>query len=216
MAKSPRPGRVKTRLVPALGEEGAAELYSAFLRDAFALAEHVSHLRDTVEPILWFTPRDDRGAFRDTVPAGVRSVAQRGDGLGERLVECFRDARALGFESVVVIGADSPTLPPEFVLNAFGALAASSDLAVGPTEDGGYYLIGAKNLHERVFVGVEWSTNRVFAQTTERAAAARLALHELPRWYDVDEPADLGKLYADPALSTYTRAVLASRARLDD
>jgi glycosyltransferase A (GT-A) superfamily protein (DUF2064 family) len=105
---------------------------------------------------------------------------------------------ANGHGPVVVVGTDSPTLPPSFVAEAIGSLAAGeSDVALGPTEDGGYYLVGLRELARDLFRGVAWSTPHVYRQTAENAARARLRTLELPRWYDVDTPADLLRLRAE-------------------
>jgi hypothetical protein len=197
MAKAPLVGSVKTRLHGELGAELATELYRCFLRDTFALVASVRAVRPGLKSVLCFAPEGAAGAFEGLVAPDVVRIAQRGEGLGERLVNCFRDVLGIGAESVVVIGADSPTLPRAYVAEAFDALAGAADVALGPTLDGGYYLVGARRLHVRLFDGVSWSTSRVLEETLERARRASLDVRLLGEWYDVDEPADLDRLRAD-------------------
>lgn len=197
MAKAPRVGHVKTRLAGALGAERATALYECLLRDTFAMVATVCAARSGLSAVLCFTPDDAATAFDGLVAPDVARLAQRGDGLGERLVSAFRDVLARGAESVVVIGADSPTLPASTVGDAFDALAEGVDVALGPTVDGGYYVIGARRVHETLFDDIPWSTDRVWAATLDRARQASLDVRVLHVWYDVDEPADLDRLRAD-------------------
>jgi glycosyltransferase A (GT-A) superfamily protein (DUF2064 family) len=126
---------------------------------------------------------------------GLLWFAQRGEDLGARIESAAVYAFARGRGPVVVVGTDSPTLPPSFVERAFASLSSEeSDVALGPTEDGGYYLVGLREPFEGLFRNVEWSTPRAYARTAENVARAGLRLLELPRWYDVDTPADLLRL----------------------
>ncbi len=194
MAKAPREGEVKTRLIGELTAEDAKQLYVAFLGDAFALAEEIMDEREDLAVALCYTPAGEEEAFEEVEREGSMMLPQRGGDLGERLRNCFADLFAMGFESVIAIGADSPTVPGELIYDAFDCLDEGDDLVLGPTPDGGYYLIGMRALHDTLFAGVPWSTPEVFAATKRQAAAAGLRLVELPEWYDVDTPADLERL----------------------
>jgi rSAM/selenodomain-associated transferase 1 len=206
MAKAPRVGTVKTRLHAALGAERATALYRCFIRDTFALADRVRTGRPDLTTIVCFAPEGDEVALRGLVPERIRQLVQRGADLGERLANCFCDVLSSAADRVVVVGADSPTLPHAYVAQAFEALAAGADVVVGPTLDGGYYLVGARALHEALFRDVPWSTAGVLAATLANAAEAGLSVAVLPTWYDVDEPSDLDRLRADLASCPSTRA----------
>ena len=191
MVKSPRAGAVKTRLVPPLTSAEAASLAESFARDTVA-----SMRRVVSETLVAYAPDDGRATletlFKDE---GLLWLAQRGEDLGARIESAASHAFARGRGPVIVVGTDSPTLPPAFVERAVASLAAGeSDVALGPTEDGGYYLVGLRHFFGGLFRAVEWSTSRVYRQTAENASRLNLRVLELPRWYDVDERADLLRL----------------------
>jgi len=194
MAKAPRPGEVKTRLFGALSSEEAKQLYVAFLSDTFALMEEVMEEREELALALCYTPEGEEEAFEEVEREGSLMIPQRGEDLGERLTNCFTDLFALGFESVVVIGADSPTLPGEYVFDAFECFETDEDVVIGPTEDGGYYLVGMRKLHKRIFDDIPWGAAGALGATIDRAKEAELDLVLLPEWYDVDTPEDVERL----------------------
>ncbi|MGH9764045.1 MAG: TIGR04282 family arsenosugar biosynthesis glycosyltransferase [Blastocatellia bacterium] len=193
LAKAPQPGKVKTRLVGRLCEEDAAELYRCFLMDTIALAKRVRG----ADVVVSFTPSGAEYLFESLAP-GCTLTAQRGEDLGQRIFSTVRDVLTLGYESVVVIGADSPTMPPQFLGRAFKlAGKQSKPLVLGPAYDGGYYLIAASEWHEDLFKGIEWSTNRVLEQTIDQARKLNREIALLPPWYDVDSAEDLDVLAAE-------------------
>ena len=194
MAKAPREGEVKTRLLGALSQEEARRLYIAFLSDTFALMEEVMEEREELTVALCYTPEGEEEAFEEVEREGSLMFPQRGEDLGARLTNCFADLFALGFESVIVIGADSPTLPGEHVFDAFECFETDDDVVIGPTEDGGYYLVGMRKLHKRIFEDIPWGGAGVLEATIERAKEAELDLVLLPEWRDVDTPDDLERL----------------------
>lgn len=212
MAKAPRAGEVKTRLLGALSPEEAKRLYVAFLSDTFALMEDVKEERESLALALCYTPEGEVEAFEEVEREGSLMIPQRGQDLGERLTNCFADLFALGFDSVVVIGADSPTLPGEFVFDAFECFETDDDVVIGPTEDGGYYLIGMRKLHKRIFEDIPWSSAGALDATVDRARETELNLVLLPEWRDVDTPEDFEKLKRELAenknAAKYTRRVL--------
>ena len=194
MAKAPRGGKVKTRLIGALSPEEARRLYVAFLSDTFALMEDIKEEREGLTLALCYAPEGEEEAFEEVEREGSLMIPQRGENLGERLTNCFADLFALGFESVAVIGADSPTLPGECVFDAFECFETDDDVVVGQADDGGYYLVGMRKLHGRIFEDIPWGAGGVMEATMDRAREAELNLVLLPEWYDVDTPEDFERL----------------------
>jgi uncharacterized protein len=210
VAKAPQVGSVKTRLFGALGPERATALYGCFLKDTMLAVESAAARRPSVVPVLCFEGRED--AF-DEIGLGVRTrLAQRGEGLGARLRNCFGDLFDAGFRSVVALGADSPTLPPGILLEALDALAREDRVVLGPSSDGGYYLIGTRRFVPSLFEGIAWSTESVLADTIEEAGSAGLEVVLLPEWYDVDTPDELERLRRDlrcgSGSAPFTRALV--------
>jgi hypothetical protein len=194
MAKAPRAGKVKTRLQPPLSAEEAAALNVCFLRDT---AENIGAVASEggAQGLICYTPMGDEAAFDGLLPEGFALIAQRGDGFGERLLNAAEDILSCGFGAVCLIDSDSPTLPSSALRAAVTELARPGERAVvGPSEDGGYYLIGMKRVESRVFERISWSTLHVYAETAERVQEAGLELVELPKWYDVDDAAMLAVL----------------------
>ena len=192
MTKAPRAGTVKTRLTPPLTQEEAAALNKCFLRDMTAA---ISRVPAGARGIACFTPADAENDYRDILPAEFKLIAQRGGNLDERLICAMQDLFSIGFSAVCLIGSDSPTVPTAVFAKAVEILSSPTErLVIGPSSDGGYYLIGLKQLHRRIFEGVNWSTDRVFAQTLQRADELHLDVCLLPSFYDVDDPATLRRL----------------------
>lgn len=194
MIKSPRAGAVKTRLVPPLNFDEAAALSVCFLRDtASNITDVASH--GAAEGVAVYTPVGSESAFNGLLHAGFSLVAQRGESFGERLFHATEDLLALGYQSLCLIDSDSPTLPRSFLIDAVRWLAQPGDRVVlGPSDDGGYYLIGLKHAHARIFEDITWSTAQVLRQTVERARELDLETSILPAWYDVDDGATLARL----------------------
>ncbi|MFN9743502.1 MAG: DUF2064 domain-containing protein, partial [Acidobacteriota bacterium] len=142
MARAPVEGAIKTRLAGALTTAEVLELYLNFLRDTFRMMEQVQAERDDLALVLCFTPEGAEEAFEEVEREGCLMMAQRGADLGERMVNCLDDLFQRGYARVVVIGADSPALPADYVIEAFDELTDAQTVVVGPPLDGGYYLIG--------------------------------------------------------------------------
>jgi rSAM/selenodomain-associated transferase 1 len=213
VGKAPVPGRTKTRLVPPLSAGAAAALYRGFLLDTLQLARGLGW-----ERISLVHPRGDAPLLHGWTP-GVQLLEQPREGLGQALRFAFERHFGDGCETVTLIGSDNPTLPVELVLDAQDALARGNDLAIGPSLDGGYYLIGMRQPHLGVFDRIDWSTSRVYAQTLERAATLDLRVHAVREWYDVDEPEDLDRLQREldsspRDLAPNTRAALDEAMRV--
>ncbi len=192
MTKAPRVGQVKTRLTPPLSAEEAAALNICFLRD---LAVSISKAGHAAQGVACYTPTGAEKEYCDILPAKFQLMAQRGGELGQRLTGAVEDLLSVGFAAVCLINSDSPTAPAAVFAEAVRILSSSNErLVLGPSDDGGYYLIGMKRLYPRLFEGVAWSTDQVFAQTQERAAEIGLEAHLLPVCYDVDDRSTLQKL----------------------
>ena len=195
MTKAPRAGQVKTRLTPLLTPEEAAVLNTCFLRDTTAAISITAGEGVAARGIAVYTPVGAEAAYAVILPAEFQLVPQRGEAFGERLIFAMEDLFRLGFESVCLIDSDSPTVPQRAFAEAATMLAQPDDAVVlGPSEDGGYYLIGLKKLHRALFEDIAWSTERVLEQTIERARQMNLKVHLLPTWYDVDDRMTLRRL----------------------
>lgn len=194
MAKKPTVGKTKTRLCPPLTRKEAADLYRCLLLDTLALMSRVEY----VQPIVAHLPADAAPFFRRIAPAGFGFVRQAEADLGERLDNVVQHCLGEGYQKVVVIDSDSPTLPESYLHSAFRALDEPNvDVVLGPCDDGGYYLIGLKSPQSTLFRGIVMSTSTVAAETVERARSQGLQTHCLPYWYDVDTAEDLERLVAE-------------------
>jgi uncharacterized protein len=194
MAKAPRPGKVKTRLSPPLTPEQAAALSVCFIRDTADNLQQVIEASDS-QGVIAYTPSGDEDAFDNLLPPGFQLITQRGDGFGERLLYACEDLFACGFSGVCLIDSDSPTMPHAALLHAVALLERPGDRVVlGGSDDGGYYLIGLKQAHRRLFEQIDWSTQRVLGQTLDRAKEIGLKAESLQTWYDVDDAATLERL----------------------
>jgi uncharacterized protein len=194
MAKAPRRGDVKTRLVPPLSAAEASALSGAFIRD---VAENILAAAEVAPIDAWvaYAPAGSEAEFAALLPSPIRLLPPRRGGLGASLFDATEDLLAAGYGAACLVNADSPTLPTAVLADAARALAAPGDrIVLGPAADGGYYLIGLKRPHRRLFEDIEWSTGRVSRQTLDRAAEIGLASVMLPSWYDVDDVASLRKL----------------------
>lgn len=203
LAKRPVPGHVKTRLSPPLAPDEAAALADAFLGD-------------TLDRLAGRTVRlylDDPDGF--DAPAGVSVHRQASGGLGARMLRAVVESAAAGARRVVVVGTDSPALPAEFVDLALDALATPRTVVLGPTPDGGYFLIGVNEIVPALFA-MDYSHDGVFAETLARVVEAGLAPVILPEVPDVDDASDLDALaeaWRDGAdVGVRTAAWLAARA----
>ena len=239
MTKAPQAGRVKTRLIPPLTPEEAAELNKCFLRDtAVAISsacsrrsasdaskmqfEHASASHSEAATaacgIAVYTPIGAESAYTDILPVDFSLLPQRGDGFGERLYFAVEDLFKCGFGSVCLIDSDSPTVPAENFAGAVELLSTTEDRVVlGPSDDGGYYLIGVKKPHRHLFEQIDWSTERVLNQTMQRATEIGVEAKLLPIGYDVDDGASLRRLcnelltdMTSSDIAPYTREFLAS------
>jgi rSAM/selenodomain-associated transferase 1 len=187
-AKEPVPGQVKTRLCPPLSGEAAARLYGCFQED---ILEEMARLPG-LSLALAYTPDTALDFFKELAPSGVLLFPQEGSDLGERMLRAIDQGLAVGFETVLIRNSDSPDLPGAMVLAAAQALeSGQADLVLGPSPDGGYYLVGLKSPQPELFQEMSWSTPTVLAETLARAQRLALTVHLLPPWEDIDTLADL-------------------------
>ncbi len=202
MAKAPRAGKVKTRLVPPLTAEEARALSGCFLRDVTANIA-VAGCVVPIDGYIAYAPAGAAALFGPVIEPGTRFVLADGaiaprdgvTGFGCSLLHAAEGLCAQGYGGVCLLNSDSPTLPTRLLVEAAQALAAPGNRVVlGPADDGGYYLIGVKAAHDHLFRDIAWSTGTVAAQTRARAGERGLAVVELAPWYDVDDVAALRTL----------------------
>lgn len=188
-AKAPVPGRVKTRLIPALGPEGAARLARRMLRDSWREASAVT----VADAELCVDPEPGAEPWRGLLPAGVEHAAAQGDGdLGERLARASERVLREG-QRVVLIGTDCPGLTTRRLTEACRELE-THDAVIHPTFDGGYALLGLKQFDPSLFADIAWSTSSVAAATIGRIRALGWSCHLGETLQDIDEPADLATI----------------------
>ena len=185
-AKAPVPGFAKTRLIPALGAQGAARLAERLLEETLRQA-----LASAIGPVLLCcTPDASHAAFKRMAQRFAVTLSVQGEGdLGQRMCRAL-EAALEGHSRVVLIGTDAPGLDAAVLRLAADALL-EHDAVFGPAADGGYTLVGLSRPAPGLFEGIAWSTPQVMAQTRERIAQQRLRHAELPELHDIDEPADL-------------------------
>ncbi len=214
--KNPVPGQVKTRLIPYLSPEQAASLYQTFLIDWCNALSTIS----TAHRVIAYTPPEGLDALQTLIGEDPVYIPQVGASLGQRLIAAARWACDQEYTKFLFVGSDSPTLPTQYVERALDLLE-SRDIVIGPSVDGGYYLIGfskhgASLSVPTIFEGIVWSTEVVFRQTLEKIQEINAQLGLLPPWYDVDTPAGLQLLRdhlfrlnlageSNPAPQTYSK-----------
>lgn len=189
--KTPIPGLVKTRLVPPLTFKEAAQLYKSWAQGLYRTAQQVVNIKITVA--YQSTAEIPSPAWLDGVDGEVNYFEQCAGDLGEKISHAFDRAFSKGANKAIIIGTDSPGLPLNTLQQAFEKLD-EYDLTVGPTYDGGYYLIGLKGKpRPELFSGIAWSTSSVLSQTLLKAKGLTLSFHLLPKYFDIDTPEDLKK-----------------------
>lgn len=212
-------------MLPFLSPAEALRLHTGLVADSLGLLR-LGAAAASATPFVSFSDAwepEGRPEYADLAraAAGLARLPQSGADLGERLGATFRTLFAGGYRRVVVIGADSPTLPSAHLKAAFERLLQDDDVVLGPAEDGGYYLVGAMRLVPPMFEEIPWSTRRVMQATLAALERCGLRSTLLPLWYDVDRPADLERMRAElpgatpgatPAVFTPER----TRAFIDD
>ncbi|MBI5676588.1 MAG: TIGR04282 family arsenosugar biosynthesis glycosyltransferase [Nitrospirae bacterium] len=183
-ARTPEIGRVKTRLMKDLDVEETLKLYKSFVSETFKICDGLKG----VDKFLGSFPTTDDPFLNDLVKKykfkGVFN--QKGSDLGEKFINAFNDRFNEGYEKVVIIGSDSPTIPVEYIKNAFQELE-KQEFVFGPCTDGGYYLVGARRLYKKVFRGITWDSSEVLNKTLDKLYSGKIKFSLLPFWYDVDD-----------------------------
>jgi rSAM/selenodomain-associated transferase 1 len=185
--KNPEKGKVKTRVASAMGDKMAMKLYRRFLLEMLSTLN-----RGTFLFYLCFHPENSLNDLKDWLGDYYLYTPQMGENLGQRMKNGFVEAFSMNFKRVVLIGSDIPDLPLEFIEEAFNSLG-EKDAVIGPSFDGGYYLIGFrdKTFSPKVFEGIPWSTEKVFEETMKVLEKERLTVHTLQLLRDIDTIEDL-------------------------
>jgi rSAM/selenodomain-associated transferase 1 len=191
MAKAPRPGSVKTRLAKSLPVQAVTEFYRCLLHDTISMVQTLPHVEVAI-----MCPASDVEDMTQAVGKTVRVVPQTGSGLAAALDSVFTQFAATGRPGVIALNSDSPHLPASVLQSAFDVLE-DCDLVVGPTHDGGYYLVGARATHPGLFAGDRMGTTSAFDALLQRAHALELSVELTEPFYDIDEAADLEQLAAE-------------------
>jgi uncharacterized protein len=189
MAKQPQVGKTKTRLVPNLSPEEAADLYQALLLDTLSLVAS----QPWAELAVAITPPGSQLYFESITPPGTLLLPVDGVDIGGCLAQALEVALGMGYRKALALNSDGPSLPPQYLEQA-ALFLEGAELVLGPGQDGGYYLVGMGRPHGAIFKDIAWSTAQVFTQTLDRAAGLGLRVALTPAWYDVDTPADLQRL----------------------
>ena len=207
-AKAPLAGKVKTRLVPHLTPMDAAELYQAFILDTL---DRLSPLRDVKHYMACYPSSADPFFIRLGKDYKIERLDQRGGDLGERMGGVVETLMNRGLERIVLVGADSPTLPTSYLEQAFAALKVQP-VVVGPSQDGGYYLIGLSQWTPELFDDIPWGTEKVLELTLQRIHDLGMKCEVLPKWFDVDDliglKALIKQLAHEPGIAPHTEAFL--------
>jgi rSAM/selenodomain-associated transferase 1 len=188
MAKEPKIGSTKTRLCPPLTFEEAAKLYEAMLLDTIEMA---SGFKD-IDLAIAVTPPQATPYFERVAPDTILVPVDCKD-IGQCLRKVLNHLLKMGYTKAIALNSDGPSLPPVFIEQAITRLD-DHDLVFGPSEDGGYYLVGIKEIFNQIFTGIEWSTSQVLSQSLAKCKSLSLKVDLLPRWYDVDKAADIQRL----------------------
>jgi rSAM/selenodomain-associated transferase 1 len=210
MAKEPREGYTKTRLTPPLSALNATRLYEALLRDTITLVSEINE----IDLAIAVTPPESIDYFKHISPSGTLLLPVECNDIGDCLMKAMRELFKRGYSRVFALNADSPTLPPTYIEDAIQRLELD-DIVLGPTADGGYYLIGVKQLHDELFINIGWSTASVLSETMAKADKLGQKAGILAPWYDVDTIEDIMRMQKDlmnlsKDLLIHTRSVLES------
>jgi uncharacterized protein len=195
MAKAPRPGAVKTRLEPSLSPAAVTDFYRCLLDDTVALARSLSNVEVAI-----MCPDTDVAELAQLAAREVSVVAQQGKGLAAGLTSVFAHFASSGQRRIIAFNSDSPHLPRSVLEDAFATLAAH-DMVVGPTHDGGYYLVGAKAAHPTLFAGDGMGTSSALERLLSRARELELSVGFADPFYDIDVAEDLIRLETELRLA---------------
>lgn len=189
MTKVPSAGNVKTRMQPFLSEVQSEEFATELLKDAEKKVLKTKHAS-----IIAYSPANQKKRLKAILQHEHLLIDQAGKNLGDRMMNAFRFGFGQGFDAIVMIGTDSPTFPSESIEEAFEQLENGTDLVLGESEDGGFYLIGLNTAYPNLFEGVDWDSNYTFERTMKNAERFGMVEGLVSPWYDVDLPEDLERL----------------------
>ena len=191
VVKNPVPGSVKTRLQSRYTPEQAAQIYTAFVKDTLATVRTLK----IDKRIIAYDPPNAEHAVRDICGNDFEYVPQVQADLGQRMYQALLHQLQMGAKHAILMGTDIPSLPASYIIQAFDHLK-TKDVVLGPSTDGGYYLIGISRPCPEIFVNINWSTPTVLAETTDALRQHNYALGLVPPWFDVDTPKELDVLMA--------------------
>ncbi|MCD6293173.1 MAG: TIGR04282 family arsenosugar biosynthesis glycosyltransferase [Deltaproteobacteria bacterium] len=200
MTRYPEPGKVKTRLLPALGATGAARLHRQMVEHTMSTIRGVA--ANSPVKIFLFFQGGSEALMALWLGNEVEYLPQAGGDLGDKMRGAFEVVFKRGFASAVIIGTDCPALDHQILSRAFCELEEAG-MVIGPALDGGYYLLGLKQVHDRLFTGISWGGSEVLKQTLAAACAEYLTVKQLPELSDIDRPEDLENLKKMAAFSAW-------------
>jgi len=181
--RNPQPGKVKTRLAATIGNEATLQIYKQLLLHTVSMTYQLP-----IDKIIFYSDYiDQEDVWESTY---YHKQVQQGSELGERMKNAFASTFEREYNKIVIIGTDCPGLNAEIIMNAFATLD-KNDVVIGPAEDGGYYLLGMKQLNRALFEDIHWSTSTVLDDTKNKCAALHLKYGLLPLLKDIDEEKDL-------------------------
>jgi len=198
MIKTPRNGFSKTRLCPPLSLEEAAGISRCFLKDISSTIDALARQDPFAVGVAIYTPVGSEDQLGELLPTGFKMIAQQETDFGNRLIAATEDLFSAGFAAVCLINSDSPTLPLDYLQELATALKSADDrMVIGESSDGGYYALGLRRAHRRLFEDITWNADQVCSQTIERSREIGLPVVKLPVWYDVDDQAMLNRLLSE-------------------
>ncbi len=186
-SKYPEYGKVKTRLAATIGNEKAIKFYTVCAQYLF---DNAKKLKKSVEIFLFYSPVKDLQKVKEWVSEDFTFIPQTGNDLGKRMQNAFTEIFNRGMKKVVIVGTDIPDVTYEVLTDAFGALD-KNDIVIGPSYDGGYYLLGMRKPFPGLFENIEWSTGSVFDSTIKKIKKLNLSFFTLPKLHDVDTEMEL-------------------------
>lgn len=188
MTRIPIAGQTKTRLMDIMSGDECANLHRAFLKDLF---NTFKSLRKDMDIYLTYTPENSLGIIEDIIPEYIKAFPQRGEGLGNKMYNAINYTLSLGYENVILIGSDIPHIRYGDIIDAFHILD-KNDIVLGPSYDGGYYLVGMKKPNESLFnIGKKWGGKSVLESTIDMANNQSLSVGLAAKYMDIDTKEDL-------------------------
>jgi rSAM/selenodomain-associated transferase 1 len=202
-AREPLPGQVKTRLAASIGDQAAAELYETMLYDVLKTARQLSDVETVV-----FWACEEESLLHLAEKYRCNSRLQSPGALGLRMQAAFEEIFANGCELCCIIGSDAPDLPISYILEAYQLLAGQqTDVVLGPSRDGGYYLLGLRQVWPQLFTNIPWSSADVLEQSLVAARDSGLSTALLPEWQDIDTLEDLHAFHKRNRLTVSTETI---------